>query len=176
MTKTISILAVLADRDLVTVISPSFLITISILAVLADRDNLTFSTGRRHTDFNPRGPCGPRQDAKHQATAHTGFQSSRSLRTATNHREKLQMTQSISILAVLADRDSSRSAARAKALAFQSSRSLRTATCGSGLRSMRTRRISILAVLADRDWQAGRRGPPWKEISILAVLADRDCL
>ena len=78
----ISILAVLADRD-GAARQQSLEIAISILAVLADRDALPLpvlrllvlfqssrslrtatrrsgNLGRSHTNFNPRGPCGPR--------------------------------------------------------------------------------------------------------------------
>ena len=82
-TRIISILAVLADRDprqgaddnkpsafqssrslrTATPISGTHLgmLIISILAVLADRDGSLPVSGLQEDDFNPRGPCGPRQ-------------------------------------------------------------------------------------------------------------------
>ena len=102
---------------------------ISILAVLADRDlELDLSRKNRTKHFNPRGPCGPRQRAFGGRRPQVIFQSSRSLRTATrassgrngdhqyfnprgpcgpqllNLRPK-EVPPNISILAVLADRD-----------------------------------------------------------------------
>ena len=57
---------------------------ISILAVLADRDYPAKPRNHHiYGDFNPRGPCGPRPDFQAALDAHMGFQSSRSLRTAT---------------------------------------------------------------------------------------------
>ena len=106
-------------------------------------------------NFNPRGPCGPRQPVGAMPVP----------------------VKLISILAVLADRDlylicsqcaelkfqSSRSVRTAtlpledKVLTyweFQSSRSLRTAT-EIGVHSQHPEVISILAVLADRDDRRG---------------------
>ena len=57
---------------------------ISILAVLADRDlELDLSRKNRTKHFNPRGPCGPRLFIKFLNLESETFQSSRSLRTAT---------------------------------------------------------------------------------------------
>ena len=125
----ISILAVLADRDLAVDGLAGPADQISILAVLADRDaaprlpeelgwpfqssrslrtatEQSLLSGRRSTYFNPRGPCGPRLfPLPVTVTDRLLFQSSRSLRTAT-----FLMRSSIS------------------SQLFQSSRSLRTAT------------------------------------------------
>ena len=127
----ISILAVLADRDKYDLSDCLILVDISILAVLADRDcrpncryyclpyfNPRGPCGpRRRQDFdcrrviwhfNPRGPCGPRPTASGCHSAIWPFQSSRSLRTATARLlQNAGGRQNISILAVLADRDSS---------------------------------------------------------------------
>ena len=101
---------------------------ISILAVLADRDE----TGSNFNDtvmyFNPRGPCGPRRKAGSWMLSNIIFQSSRSLRTATELPSHSLLIIDISILAVLADRDSGFWQYTSMALLFQSSRSLRTAT------------------------------------------------
>ena len=101
--------------------------------------------------FNPRGPCGPRL-AIVMVFAWWGirFQSSRSLRTATSPETGSVITQEISILAVLADRDRITSLRLSGQSSFQSSRSLRTATASISLPCKSTT-ISILAVLADRD-------------------------
>ena len=55
--------------------------------------------------FNPRGPCGPRRKYKVICYMDSQFQSSRSLRTATRNAEDGGNGGTISILAVLADRD-----------------------------------------------------------------------
>ena len=79
------------------------------------------------SNFNPRGPCGPRHQQTEQTRKPKEFQSSRSLRTATRDGARPGRARRISILAVLADRDASFSV---------------------GSHSFT---ISILAVLADRD-------------------------
>ena len=102
--------------------------SISILAVLADRDQAGQGSQGRHpvfqssrslrtatmkafpqlqslSNFNPRGPCGPRPRIGHEEGPPTEFQSSRSLRTATPDGDALRLEGQISILAVLADRD-----------------------------------------------------------------------
>ena len=56
----ISILAVLADRDRQAREKMHQLQLISILAVLADRDLDLPGLYAGLRDFNPRGPCGPR--------------------------------------------------------------------------------------------------------------------
>ncbi len=170
---------------------------ISILAVLADRDlELDLSRKNRTKHFNPRGPCGPRQRAFGGRRPQVIFQSSRSLRTATrassgrngdhqyfnprgpcgpqllNLRPK-EVPPNISILAVLADRDGLFRHVLRLMSRFQSSRSLRTATCAP-LPGLCAYHISILAVLADRDCNYLPIGADITYISILAVLADRD--
>ena len=80
----ISILAVLADRDEPLQAIDGFSPAISILAVLADRDFLALP----------------------MVTPRLVFQSSRSLRTATGIARQYYDDHPISILAVLADRDS----------------------------------------------------------------------
>ena len=80
--QSISILAVLADRDPESC-KFTVMVSISILAVLADRDLKKLGAQQRPKEF----------------------QSSRSLRTATHVGPALAVRQEISILAVLADRD-----------------------------------------------------------------------
>ena len=169
----ISILAVLADRDRAPGLRGGEAGGISILAVLADRDRRwpRCRAPRRH--FNPRGPCGPRLATPSRFGLRTGFQSSRSLRTATYKSRFLGSIRGISILAVLADRDlitgeilplprhfNPRGPCGPRLLAhrqdrgakiFQSSQSLRTATCDCAYKEHIHFSISILAVLADRD-------------------------
>ena len=80
---------------------------------------------------------------------------------------------SISILAVLADRDLKKLGAQQRPKEFQSSRSLRTATHVGPALAVR-QEISILAVLADRDRIHDAVRDHLFVISILAVLADRN--
>ena len=83
----ISILAVLADRDPKRPAGQRLRPDISILAVLADRDLMRGDKTRWITrNFNPRGPCGPRQPVGAMPVP----------------------VKLISILAVLADRDDRR--------------------------------------------------------------------
>ena len=103
---TISILAVLADRDVIVYSFKPTSFVISILAVLADRD-LIDGSGLSITRL---------------------FQSSRSLRTATFQTTFQSILGDISILAVLADRDERAFDGLRPQIIFQSSRSLRTAT------------------------------------------------
>ena len=104
---------------------------ISILAVLADRNERKASITALLTDFNPRGPCGPRPCSRlRKSQSHQEFQSSRSLRTATQGQRNFRQPRRISILAVLADRDDVVRQVGIGPPAFQSSRSLRTATSG----------------------------------------------
>ena len=145
---------------------------ISILAVLADRDSWPCwaTSGAGHFNprgpcgprlasqwhqpptmyFNPRGPCGPRHPAQPVHSPPRKFQSSRSLRTATENKARTKREQTF---------QSSRSLRTATCFCqllmvawqlFQSSRSLRTAT-NKNLTLSRGFSISILAVLADRD-------------------------
>ena len=79
-------------------------------------------------NFNPRGPCGPRHHAGWRNRHSSLFQSSRSLRTATEYVKGCADDGIISILAVLADRDLRSMALPVQRIRFQSSRSLRTAT------------------------------------------------
>ena len=131
--------------------------TISILAVLADRDNPSQTTELQNYNFNPRGPCGPRPASTATRMRSSPFQSSRSLRTATALPTGRKAVWRISILAVLADRDvmglllisvlwisilavlADRDLAGyrtgTRQLRFQSSRSLRTATAKTHKRS-----------------------------------------
>ena len=146
----ISILAVLADRDLPLMVEHDAG-EISILAVLADRDIALISIALPPYHFNPRGPCGPRRGLP----------------------GCLGRPHGISILAVLADRDSSPWRLPQPPPIFQSSRSLRTATHGI-VGGRRGAGISILAVLADRDQLTASASVSNSGISILAVLADRD--
>ena len=126
----ISILAVLADRDLIG--SQKYTASGVLFQSSRSLRTATLQSGqvsRASTDFNPRGPCGPRPSPG----------------------QPWPTDNTISILAVLADRDTKEQV------------SVRTADG-----------ISILAVLADRD--GNHHGPAAHKtsISILAVLADRD--
>ena len=171
---TISILAVLADRD--STLCDILRLTnnfnprgpcgprrcrscrsrrdrrISILAVLADRDvRLLYYTCVVTADFNPRGPCGPRRlqpggrclyhrhfnprgpcgprrdiDAANEVLQHFNPRGPCGPRPS---RARFSRTpSSISILAVLADRDYESIPTVTELIEFQSSRSMPTAT------------------------------------------------
>ena len=128
-TRNISILAVLADRDLfLSMIPPSPVYfnprgpcgprqvgdgsylpmsPISILAVLADRDGETSANHTRQTYFNPRGPCGPRPNISAEIVfLSTYFNPRGPYGPRQKALSKLGLNLYISILAVLADRDS----------------------------------------------------------------------
>ena len=170
----ISILAVLADRDVASQWHQPPTMYFNPRGPCGPRPGCRAACPNRARDFNPRGPCGPRrQYYTYYNSPSLQFQSSRSLRTATK----------------------SRPPTSTPGLRFQSSRSLRTATFLDWNEPI-VDVISILAVLADRDplipalvsppVNFNPRGPcgprPWEKstmspsqrISILAVLADRD--
>ena len=148
--------------------------TISILAVLADRDFSFDITGGVDFIFQSSRSLRTATSLAPRSTESLKlFQSSRSLRTATGGTVAVIAFPVISILAVLADRDVMRTMPFWLTVAFQSSRSLRTATwiwwpgnssminfnprgpCGPRLVLLASNNtapsISILAVLADRD-------------------------
>ena len=102
--------------------------TISILAVLADRDACCSAAMPTAAHFNPRGPCGPRPTLFPSGLMRLSYFNPRGP-CGPRHgqcKEK-QKPFDISILAVLADRDS-KEQDRGGVYGFQSSRSLRTAT------------------------------------------------
>ena len=170
---------------------------ISILAVLADRNHCVRPSATLTANFNRRGPCGPRPDSFTALSLHqsyfnpcgpcgprpaiqadtaavlTGFQSSRSLRTATNLVRKLGHILGISILAVLADRDWSWASSPLPRRNFNPRGPCGPRQCSS-FPGLCPDYISILAVLADRDPVAMSKPKLTPMISILAVLADRD--
>ena len=122
--------------------------------------------------FNPRGPCGPRRLLCFEHGVITAFQSSRSLRTATELRLWISRLETVSILAVLADRDQDglevcRAQLAVSILAVLADRDSLTLSYSDSID------VSILAVLADRDL-ASKPQERYLLVSILAVLADRD--
>ena len=147
---------------------------ISILAVLADRDIIRRSRSGSRKNFNPRGPCGPRRarpavikprppyfnprgPCGPRPISHTlllqrckYFNPRGPCGPRRSCSEPPETPGGISILAVLADRDNPETA-----------------------QGERAHCISILAVLADRDGGDGAKAKQL-HISILAVLADRD--
>ena len=103
-------------------------------------------------NFNPRGPCGPRLVVPLDDSTVTGvFQSSRSLRTATCLAHHLMHKNTISILAVLADRDLNELLAACGRRKYFNPRGPCGPRHGTGFETGRYLGISILAVLADRD-------------------------
>ena len=102
---------------------------ISILAVLADRDSILAEIVFPSMYFNPRGPCGPRPTL---GKSTDGTETISILAVLADRDEGIDQADdrpdSISILAVLADRDGCLSWNIYSTSEFQSSRSLRTAT------------------------------------------------
>ena len=79
-------------------------VTISILAVLADRDGQSRRHPRQARNFNPRGPCGPRRNRPHKE--HPGHHfNPRGPCGPRPFVTSFVILVVISILAVLADRD-----------------------------------------------------------------------
>ena len=104
------------------------IVLISILAVLADRDRDFAGYAAAIRQFQSSRSLRTATWSYRATITPMIFQSSRSLRTATDYRYKPSQVTGISILAVLADRDTMRTVEKA------------------GIEA-----ISILAVLADRD-------------------------
>ena len=125
---------------------------ISIHALLAESD--PDRAQRRHKprrNFNPRSPCGERLEGYRGGRGSVGFQSTLSLRRATEGQENdAPIRPIISIHALLAESDPT-SVPRRKPLAqFQSTLSLRRATQNYGFAGRRFV-ISIHALLAESD-------------------------
>ena len=147
---------------------------ISILAVLADRDMGQDGTGEGSTVFQSSRSLRTATIIVVLPAPGKPFQSSRSLRTATRSAELSTATTRISILAVLADRDTDRTfPSSALTIDFNP-----RGPCGPRPSVLRNHaveaHISILAVLADRDSTQTTHLKLDLRISILAVLADRD--
>ena len=181
----VSILAVLADRDLG--VSSAFFTRMRFQSSrsLRTATMVVASFWPTRICFNPRGPCGPRPTLG-KSTEGTDTVSilavlaDRDLSDLTVYK-----TVKVSILAVLADRDHDYFTSCLPSPQFQSSRSLRTATlnqCGGrercqgfqSSRSLRTAtapapdavvalKVSILAVLADRDLESSLFNRPKTE-------------
>jgi len=124
---------------------------ISIHALRAERDQTDSPGSGDNRNFNPRAPCGARQCIVKSQGQHEGFQSTRSVRSATGRlllwlpttpefqstrsvrsatepQYHLQLRENISIHALRAERDQQTQTQRAKQRGFQSTRSVRSAT------------------------------------------------
>ena len=86
------------------------------------------SSWRRNHNFYPRSPCGERQNTPVSTTIFPLFLSTLSLRRATIHDDRFLPIIYISIHALLAESDGSRTARPARHPAFLSTLSLRRAT------------------------------------------------
>ena len=78
---------------------------ISIHALLAESDSRTFALYFSHLHFNPRSPCGERRSTLKSAKWIPQFQSTLSLRRATDFMQGLHVLARISIHALLAESD-----------------------------------------------------------------------
>ena len=148
-------------------------VPISIHALLAERDIRPPMRNSRSRHFNPRAPCGARPCRAVSKCAFALFQSTRSLRSATQLVRHLTLPLCISIHALLAERDFARQFPLCKIPLFQSTRSLRSATRAQLRRVVRICLISIHALLAERDETEMYVHDDFL-ISIHALLAERD--
>ena len=127
-----------------------------------------------HQNFNPRGPCGPRHLLRSGLPANLAISILAVLADRDTSTTKTNQTGTlISILAVLADRDLVSWSFPWRPVHFNprgpcGPRHIHLLGLGSGAG------ISILAVLADRDDVREATFSHIRDISILAVLADRD--
>ena len=102
---------------------------ISIHALLAESDSFAFSSVTLNSNFYPRSPCGERPDRLQFIRYIIKFLSTLSLRRATFLTLTVRnCSADISIHALLAESDRTRSAARATFIKFLSTLSLRRAT------------------------------------------------
>ena len=85
--------------------SPGKACIVSIHALLAECDQWTMATSRRPTSFNPRTPCGVRLRGSICLSVEFQFQSTHSLRSATDRIEIKQISFLVSIHALLAECD-----------------------------------------------------------------------
>ena len=107
----------------------------------------------RASRFNPRTPCGVRQETTRPEVVKLGFQSTHSLRSATCHERKFFPRYAVSIHALLAECDGYIPSIFLCTKRFQSTHSLRSATWpwrGSGDKCA----VSIHALLAECDVNA----------------------
>ena len=79
--------------------------SVSIHALLAECDQWTMATSRRPTSFNPRTPCGVRLRGSICLSVEFQFQSTHSLRSATDNPGTIKPLKEVSIHALLAECD-----------------------------------------------------------------------
>ena len=123
---------------------------VSIHALLAECDlhyHITLNYVQR---FNPRTPCGVRLLALLQVSRLTRFQSTHSLRSATQDDAGFHPGHEVSIHALLAECDRRYADTTLQKSKFQSTHSLRSATC-SGMQVLTKSAVSIHALLAECD-------------------------
>ena len=106
--KLVSIHALLAECDTMLKSSCTHIWTVSIHALLAECDRNRFSTSLCRGSFNPRTPCGVRQVLLHLSTTCRKFQSTHSLRSATDLAFRYKVVNRVSIHALLAECDCAR--------------------------------------------------------------------
>ena len=106
----------------------SHLLAVSIHALLAECDARWPGPPIRTAGFNPRTPCGVRQETTRPEVVKLGFQSTHSLRSATCHERKFFPRYAVSIHALLAECDGYIPSIFLCTKRFQSTHSLRSAT------------------------------------------------
>ena len=146
---------------------------VSIHALLAECDILLhIRLGWPLQSFNPRTPCGVRLFLFPCTRTPTQFQSTHSLRSATQKNARLGQLEQVSIHALLAECDTETGEWSCSQLRFQSTHSLRSAT-EMDRRLYDKVAVSIHALLAECDtqWMLWLRDHP---VSIHALLAECD--
>ena len=116
-----------ATKDLIQFIDAN---RVSIHALLAECDLIWVSQSMIWASFNPRTPCGVRRRYGLRNKTASVFQSTHSLRSATDTQEDYLLRFQVSIHALLAECDLPHSVNHPFMIKFQSTHSLRSATSG----------------------------------------------
>ena len=124
--------------------------TVSIHALLAECDLANHFRQMYPAGFNPRTPCGVRRIGNWPARLSLKFQSTHSLRSATESDTVSAKSTRVSIHALLAECDAPRSTLLSLSFKFQSTHSLRSATDGRST-CYPLKIVSIHALLAECD-------------------------
>ena len=146
---------------------------VSIHALLAESDPWRSSASINHQRFNPRPPCGERQEGMEFSWHDFLFQSTPSLRRATAVSTYENALDEVSIHALLAESDENQGSFRHVLTSFNP-----RPPCGERLPFLAVNAgggsVSIHALLAESDC---RKAAPFitPSVSIHALLAESDC-
>ena len=144
--KEVSIHALLAECDL-SYKTKNNLTRVSIHALLAECDQPGTIKETLTKSFNPRTPCGVRHWRRCAGTILRKFQSTHSLRSATEADRFKDFLPEVSIHALLAECDKYRVILATYAMMFQSTHSLRSATAPNLIHCYSTKQIILCANL-----------------------------